>query len=130
MLRELSKNTPELCWNENIQDDGYSYFRIYNKLGWTGVVSTKKLDLEGKTKSFLNGLLSGLIETDGHVTSSNSTSYSTVSKDLMEGIQKLGYLLGFDVTTSIRPKQDNWSETYKLTLKHPRNKLIRNHEIV
>lgn len=130
MLRELSEHTEEFNWNENLQEDGYSYFRIRNIFGWNGKTNDKEISFYKNTKSFMRGIYDGLVETDGHVSKKNSTTFSTTSKSMCKTLEKLGWILGFDLHMNVRKKIGNWNETYKFTFKYTRPKLLKYYKII
>lgn len=130
MLRELSEHTEEFDWNENLQEDGYSYFRIRNIFGWSGKTNNKRIDFYKNTKSFLKGVYDGLVETDGHVSKKNSTTFSTTSKPMCETLEKLAWMLGFDLHVNIRNRVGNWNPGFKYTFKYARPKLLKYYKII
>jgi len=129
-LRSLSKKIISDRWNENEQMDGYSYFRVYNDFEFEGQVHNKSINFYKKTLSFLRGVFDGLVESDGHVSVKNNTTFSTTSESLKESLIELGYLLGFDITIHTRPKIGNWNIFYKMTFKYPRPKLLKYSESI
>lgn len=128
-FRELMMNTPEFKWAETEQPDGYSYFRMYNIKGWVGKTSTKEILFYKQTKTFYNGVLEGLICTDGCRQKNGGISYSTVSEPLVRSIETLAYALGFDVKIHTR-SHPKWSETYKMLFKKKSSKLLKYFEDV
>lgn len=127
MIRELGRNTPTLDWNENLQDDGYSYFRMRpSGTRFTGKTWDKQIEFsKSDTRQWLLGVLDGLMETDGTYTKKGVRAYSTVSAQLRDSICTLGDYLGFEVTWSTRPAQGNWRPAFKMTLKKPQPKLLK-----
>lgn len=128
-FRDLMEKTPEFDWTETQQPDGYSYFRIYNKGGWSGKLSNKDISFYKTTKSFYKGLLEGLISTDGCRQKNGGVSYSTTSFPLRKSLEKLAYLLGFDLKVHVSIRE-GWSTAYKILLKKNASKLLKNFQEV
>ena len=126
MFRGLMERTPELDWVENQQDDGYSYFRCYNKYSFTGGVTDKSIDWMMDSSEYYQGLFDGLVATDGHKSSRGQTSYSTVSKQLWQDFLLLCQYVGRETATYIRDNVPNWSTAYKVNVKQNKPKLLRN----
>lgn len=134
MLRELMEKTAYMSWNESERPDGYSYFRFYTHTHpelFTGKDFSKSINFNFcQTLAFYKGVYDGLIETDGHVTVKNCTSFSTISEDLYKDICRLGTMLGKESTNvwhndnSIREGFSK-SKNYKIIMKLGRKKTIR-----
>lgn len=123
-FRELSKQTPELHWNENKQADGYSYFRCYNRYSFIGNTTNKDISWKYQSYEYYKGLFEGLMATDGSFSGSSMT-WSTTSKSLHESFLQLCSLLGYDTKTHVRPATDTWNTAYKVIIKTNRPKLLK-----
>lgn len=126
-FRKLMADTPYLEWNENPQEDGYSYFSMYNQFKWDGSTKDKSISFNKNTKSYIRGVFDGLMATDGFHGTRGTSGYSTVSEKLSEGFRWICTLLGYDTTLSIRVKE-GWSPSYRLHIKCAKPKLLKYQE--